>query len=443
MKVLQIKSAGEMQLEAISLIGASTKRGDDSTIGMFGSGLKYAVASLLRQQIPFFVFSGNKEIKITTKSVDFGGKTFNRIFINGEQTSLTDSMGTEDWDGAFPFIREIYSNALDEDKNATIEVVDNVVPEAGFTTFYIHITPQINDLVIKFDEYFVDREKALFTNKHIGEIHTTRDGIRLYRKGILAYADRQDKSLFSYNLEHIGINESRVIRNNYEAYNEVASLLESCTDARILRRWITGLSGSNRGFYEHKCILGVWRDLANNPTLIEVILENKYFPIEMRELLDQEDKEDRLGLPSELLLRFLKYAPDVDILGMTSTSDDDKKFFVEAQASQDLIDKIIDAVSRLKATPYSSRLSAPIKTCKFLRSNILGKAHDDCIYLSVKLDTYSVDEIAKIIIEEQEHLTSGFGDETRSFQNHLFNLFYNELTRKPSHVLDGTNFNIN
>ena len=49
------------------------------------------------------------------------------------------------------------------------------------------------------------------------------------------------------------------------------------------------------------------------------------------------------------------------------------------------------------------------------------------MYLSLKLDSYSVDEIAKIIIEENEHNITGFEDETRSFQNHLFSLYYDQL----------------
>ncbi len=39
------------------------------------------------------------------------------------------------------------------------------------------------------------------------------------------------------------------------------------------------------------------------------------------------------------------------------------------------------------------------------------------------------DEIAKIIIEENEHNKTGFSDETRNFQNHFINLYYNELMK--------------
>ena len=53
MKYLKIVNKGEIYEKAFTLIGASTKRGDDSKIGFFGSGLKYAMAVLLRNEIHF------------------------------------------------------------------------------------------------------------------------------------------------------------------------------------------------------------------------------------------------------------------------------------------------------------------------------------------------------------------------------------------------------
>ena len=99
-------------LNAILLIGASTKRGDDTKIGFFGSGLKYSMATLLRNGIPFKMFSGTKEIKITTKKVKLREQEFRQIVINGKPTSMTLEMGI-DWQPWFA-VREILCNAIDE-----------------------------------------------------------------------------------------------------------------------------------------------------------------------------------------------------------------------------------------------------------------------------------------------------------------------------------------
>ena len=60
---LKIQSSGEIEQEAFTLIGASSKRGDQTKIGYFGSGLKYSIAALLRNNIEFKVFQGEKEIE--------------------------------------------------------------------------------------------------------------------------------------------------------------------------------------------------------------------------------------------------------------------------------------------------------------------------------------------------------------------------------------------
>jgi len=436
MKFLEIKSRGEMAPQALSLIGASTKRGDDSTIGMFGSGLKYAIASVTRQDIPFMVFSGKREIKITTKEVIFADKPFNVICIDGKETSLTDSMGTEDWAGVFPFIREIYSNAIDEDENATIKIVDNVFSEAGYTKYYINATPDILLLIANFKDYFPKANDALFSSHLYGDIHTGGGNIRLFRKGILSYHEEREKSLFNYNLLNVEINESRILRNIYDARNKVGYLIESCTEKGLLRRWIRGLSGSDGNLFEHSCILSEWQTLVDNPVLVDVILESKYYPMMMDDMLDTEDKKGRVGLPLDVLSRFLKYAPDADILGLNSQGTGATQLYVEKTPSPALFDKVADSLSRLKKTKYSSRIRNEIKYCKFNSQDVLGTAAEKTIWLSIKLEDYSIDEISKIIIEEQEHLISGYGDETRQFQNHLFNLYYDTLTQPQIKITD-------
>mgnify|MGYP000403905124 CR=1 FL=1 len=60
------------------------------------------------------------------------------ILINGQQTSFTTSMGGSDWDNPFAPLREIYSNALDEDEDAVLDKIqeDNVKGEFDKTTFF-------------------------------------------------------------------------------------------------------------------------------------------------------------------------------------------------------------------------------------------------------------------------------------------------------------------
>ncbi len=94
MKVIVFYNPGEIDPLAFQLMGASTKRDDDSQIGMFGSGAKYALAYLKRNlDIIPRVFSGEREIDIRTETVTMRGKTYERFVIDGQGTSITTDMG--------------------------------------------------------------------------------------------------------------------------------------------------------------------------------------------------------------------------------------------------------------------------------------------------------------------------------------------------------------
>lgn len=426
-KILEIKSKGLIDEKAIKLIGASTKRGNEEKIGMFGTGLNYSICAMLRQEIPFYVFSGNDEIKISTKEVEFSGHNFNVVCVNGAETSLTDSMGTEDWDGVYPFIREIYSNALDVDSDSTIKLVDDIVPEDGYTKFYIESNNDIINVVSNLNDFFIEKDTSLFTSEY-GSIHPNKAKASIFRKGILAKSCENTKSCFSYNLNNVEINESRTVKNVWEAYREIGKLIESCTDKRILTTWLNFITGGNAGSIEHEAIVPSYWNKIYNPVLIDFILQHKYAVVEMKHLYTELDLKDRKQIPLGLCRRFLAYAPDADVLGLNKENQD-AVTFVEKIPPTDLVDKVNDAIIILKKTRYATRLYSSIKYGSFYDSNTLGMAKNNTILLSTKLDTYSVAEIAKIIIEEQEHLTTGFEDETRNFQNHLFNLYYNEITR--------------
>lgn len=428
MKFLEIKSKGEMQIEALTLIGASTKRGDDSKIGMFGSGLKYAIAAIVKQDIPFVIFSGKNEIRIGTQEVDFGGKVFNQILINGQPTSLTDSMGTDDWEGAFPFIREIYSNALDEDEYATAKLVEDFTPEEGVTTFVLSVNDDIRHIINNFQEYFSNPNTALENIEDYGSILPKRKDLKIYRKQILCHQDENINSIFSYDCDKVEINESRVVRNIYQVYSQVGYMLERMQNKSLIRQWINGIAGGNDGLFEHKCVLESWQSNEINPALKEVLLESKYYPVELRSELSEQDKEGRLGIQLSLIKRFLKHTPDIDVIGITvDRNGQANKKITEITPSTRLFDKVADSLAILKSTNYKSRLRNEIKYTDFKNENVLGQARNGFIYLSTKLEDYSEAEVAKVIIEEQEHLISGQDDETRAFQNHLFNLYYEQL----------------
>jgi hypothetical protein len=159
MNYIKIKNLGEIDIQSLTLLGASSKRGDSSKIGMFGSGNKYALAYLLRNGYEIYLFSGLNKIDITTEKALFRDKEYDVILINGKQTSITTEFG-KDWE-LWQAIREIYCNSMDEGGHS-LEYVSKIEPIDGETHFYIKNQSSISNFIANFDSYFSENKKILF-----------------------------------------------------------------------------------------------------------------------------------------------------------------------------------------------------------------------------------------------------------------------------------------
>jgi hypothetical protein len=426
---LKIQSKGSIENEALSLIGASTKKNDKTKIGFYGSGLKYSISALLRNGIEFKIFSSQRQIQITTKETLFRGQDFKTVIIDGESTSLTTTMGGDAWDKPFAPIREIYSNALDEDEDTVLEMTTETEGRENKTTFLIEATNEVIHFYDNIKLYFCNHNpNVLHANEYAAFYPQTEDEtLRLFRKNILCLHKDKEKALFSYNSSQFEINESRVLDSEYDAKNILGGAWKKCDNENLIQQLINGLQGGNDGYFEHHINYGTYRGEFSEAWKT-VMLRDKFVPVEILSFCSPEEVSERIALPMRLLKPLLQKFPEIDILGLSSTGNDDENFLLVEKPSQILVNKVIDALDVLRRTNYKYRMdNVNIEYVKFTKTHVLGLAKDDKIYLSEKLDTYDVNAIAKIIIEENEHNRSGFGDETREFQNHLFDLYFDSL----------------
>lgn len=236
MKHLRIRNKGLVQAEDIMLIGSSTKRGQNDKIGQFGSGWKYAIAWLVRNECTPFIFSGTEQITITTRMVQHRDNLANIIQVNGKDTSITDGMGMK-WTG-WMALRELISNAIDEGEEI-IKIMDekeNWKVNPGYTNIYIPINKELQDVMDKYEHYFAFERTPDYISKY-GALYIKQENtqVNVYRKGIRCF-DAHYKTKVDFNFNNIPITEDRLIDGGVHKFDECAQeLLENCDDVAALK----------------------------------------------------------------------------------------------------------------------------------------------------------------------------------------------------------------
>jgi len=128
-KFLMIQNPGVAPTASFTLLGASTKRGNDAEsniVGKFGSGNKHGIATLIRNKLTPIVFAGSLRMDFPTERENMGNHTFERVMVKfggkdelGTNRSNTEALGfvldygSDDWDAPELALREFISNALD------------------------------------------------------------------------------------------------------------------------------------------------------------------------------------------------------------------------------------------------------------------------------------------------------------------------------------------
>lgn len=228
-----IKNDGLIYPEDIKLIGSSTKRGVAGKIGQFGSGWKYALAWLLRNQLTIKIFSGLEEIEVDFTVKMHRDMPVKVLTVNGEETSITSGMGEIDWKG-WMALREIVSNAIDEGgDNVTSNFNPEFKGEEGKVTIYVEMNGELAEVLANYNDYFSFNITPVYSNSK-AQLFTKKTGQKsafIYRKGIRCY--EINTGGFNINFNNIDINESR-LANDYSFKGAFADFIKELDDVSIL-----------------------------------------------------------------------------------------------------------------------------------------------------------------------------------------------------------------
>lgn len=128
------QNEGLLDIRCITTFGVTVKI-HDNPIGQFGTGLKYAIAILLRNGIEPVLHIGLDSYRFTAKTESVRGKDFDLVYMNGKQMPFTTQLGAH-WELWMAF-RELYSNTQDECGSIWLAADRYVETDQNQTTFIV------------------------------------------------------------------------------------------------------------------------------------------------------------------------------------------------------------------------------------------------------------------------------------------------------------------
>jgi len=260
MKWVRLHNEGDFDVvTAIQMIGASVKH-CDSPIGLYGSGIKYAMAQAIRQKISIKIADRGKLYTLTGKIKTFRGEDFVAVCLKSStgkihETGITSNFGAEDWTDKWYIFREFYSNMLDE--GGRMDIVDGVqMSESGVDVFLPYGVFQ-NEMQ-RIDTYFT---------KDDWEIRPGAGNV--YKNGV--WIGEMDDCAFDIQSSEIGMTESRTMKT-ISAHNMCEHLFSRCSDPKL---WELLLDSPK--FLRHISPMMSYLDENDEVTkAIEGALRNKY-----------------------------------------------------------------------------------------------------------------------------------------------------------------------
>lgn len=378
------RNKGVMDMRAIRTFGVSVKD-TENPIGFFGTGLKYAIAILVREGCEIQIDT-DRTYRFSEGSFEMRGKEFKAIKMNDEELPFTTHLGTH-WE-LWQAFRELYCNALDE--GGSVELVKDFPPAVPGETRIIVKGEDFTKVFFEKDSIVLNRKNPLAKTDFI-EIYAGESDF-LYYRGVRV--KRIKKSAYTYNLiTQMDLTEDRTLESIGLAENYIVRSISMIDDEGTIRDVVL----ANKEYFEHDLSFGALLYYnTEGETFLEVVGE------EFKRNNDRLNRSVRTWYQGKLNMKASK---NYERIALTAVE----------ESQLDRAKKII-----LKSFPdFEDYGIMPVKS---LGQVTMALADHDTGTMVISRSAFEkgTKYLVSTLIEEYMHLKTEFGDLTRELQTHLF-----------------------
>lgn len=384
--MIVFENPGEIDIRVITTFGVSVKEGDNP-IGFFGTGLKYAVAVLLRAGHKVTIQSGAEWVEFETQKDLIRGKMFEFVAMRvgfGDPTPLgfTTELGKQ-WQMWMAY-REIACNCKDEGGSAS-RMATMPEPQAGLTR-----------VIVRGDGFAAEhsrRHEFLLEDHPWLTVDDTevrrRSGGHFFYRGVRVHSFRHH-GLFTYN--HVGqmkLTEDRTLDGEWRAASAIRSTIMRSNDAEFIRECILAEEDTIEGGMDYHGF-----GIAPSAAFLNAVGEA---------MQDRMLKVNKTAAQVWREVTKQKFAPD------------------EITLTKVQLMSLNRALDFCAGIGFHIRDAYPIKFAESLGDGALGLAQDEAIFIAERVfHLGGTKQLAATLIEEYVHLKHGWHDLTRELQNFLF-----------------------
>lgn len=392
--MLTFYNPGEIDPRSAQIFGLNVKEGP-SSIGHFGTGLKYGIAIVLRLGGTVTIYSGLTKYEFATSPTRIRGKEFSLVTMRGAGQEVTLPFTLElgkDWQ-PWQAYREFWANAKDEQGRVG---AGQAPPKAGWTYIIVN-SPELDLAHTRRREFILESKPIHIHDLGAGmggpgviEIHRNPEGQKsesIYYQGLKVFTTDKP-GLYTYNLTaSVALTEDRSLANWWAVRRQIISALISAPQELLSPALLSGD--------------GKWEWNADWSTYYTP-------PKSFMDCVNRLAQHHRHRLPPTLVADVL---PAIMPSAVRLT-----------RVEQTMLDRAQAFLRNVLKTP----ISAPIRVVESLGDLILGSVHDQdgvkTILLTKEAFRQGTKIIAGTLLEEHIHLTLGLRDTSRELQNHLLNL---------------------